>query len=625
MADINGTSNNDTLKGTNEADTIQSLGGADLVSGEGGDDSILGGGGNDTLFGDVGEGTAPGNDATPLVIDINNLVTRDGADNNAQPGASAVYRNVAQLEDGTQVSARIVLVSKSDPNLRVDLSGGNGSEILMNGNGTGDTASFRMEFFIPDSPNATTGTPIALNSTATVNDLDRNRPGDQEAVTIDANSFTAFATDADTSLNVTTSGGTVTAAGTEQNNPSDQDAWFSASFENREFIEFTLEARNTNSGFSFSGDLIDDVVVTPIEAGDDTIDGGAGQDVIFGQGGDDSLSGGQGDDDIDGGEGDDVLEGGQGQDELIGGAGNDTLIGGTGDDTLLGGDGEDQITLGPDNDQAQGGTGSDRFNFDGLGNHNIVGGEDADGSDIDILDLSGVRANVLPDGPGSESGTVELLDDNGNVARRVTYSEIEQIIICFTPGTRIATPRGEIAVENLKAGDKVITRDNGAQTLRWVGRRDLKPNEMRMNAAFQPVLIRAGALGKDLPERDMLVSPQHRMLVKSDLAEMMFQEREVLIAAKHLTGLDGVDQVQTGAVSYLHLMFDQHEVVLAEGAWSESFQPGDHSLRGIGAEQRQEILTLFPELDTLAGLDTYGSARLSLKQHEAHTLVDRLR
>ncbi|WP_299605848.1 Hint domain-containing protein [uncultured Tateyamaria sp.] len=623
MADINGTSNNDTLQGTNEDDTIQSLGGADLVSGEGGDDSILGGGGNDTLFGDVGEGTAPGNDATPLVLDINNLVTPNTGNVNA--GASAVYKNVAQLEDGTQVSARLVLVSKSDNRLTVDLNGGNGFEILMNGRGSGDTADFRMEFFIPDTPNATTGTPVALNSTATINDLDRNSPGDQEAVTINASSFSAFATSSDSVLNVIESNGQVTAEGRGNNNPDDQEAWFSASFENREFIEFTLEARNTNSGFSFSGDLIDDPVVTPIEAGDDTIDGGSGQDVIFGQGGDDSLSGGQGDDDIDGGEGNDFLDGGQGQDELIGGAGDDTLVGGTGDDTLLGGDGEDLITLGPDNDQAQGGTGSDRFNFDGLGNHNIVGGEDADGMDIDVLDLSGVRANVLPDGPGSESGTVELLDDNGNVARRVTYSEIEQIIICFTPGTRIATPKGEIAVERLKTGDKVITRDNGAQTLRWVGRRDLTPDEMRMNAAFQPVLIRAGALGKELPERDMLVSPQHRMLVKSDLAEMMFQEREVLIAAKHLTGLDGVDQVETGAVSYLHLMFDQHEVVLAEGAWSESFQPGDHSLRGIGAEQRQEILTLFPELDTLAGLDTYSSARLSLKQHEARTLVDRLR
>ncbi|MEX0311006.1 MAG: Hint domain-containing protein [Tateyamaria sp.] len=623
MANINGTSNNDTLQGTNDDDTIQAFNGQDLVSGEGGDDSILGGEGNDTLFGDVGEGTAPGNDATPLVIDINNLVTPNTGNVNA--GASAVYKNVAQLEDGTQVSARLVLVSKSDSRMTVDLNGGNGSEILLNGRGSGDTADFRMEFFIPDTPDATTGTPVALNSTATINDLDRNSVGNQEAVTIDASSFTAFAVSGDSVLNVIESNGQVTAEGRGDNDPDDQEAWFSASFENRTFIEFTLESRSTNSGFSFSGDLIDDAVVTPIEAGNDTIEGGGGQDVIFGQGGDDSLSGGQGDDDIDGGEGNDVLDGGQGQDELIGGAGNDTLTGGTGDDTLLGGAGEDLITLGPDNDQAEGGTGSDRFIFDGLGNHNIVGGEDADGSDIDVLDLTGVRANVLPDGPNSESGTVELLDDNGNVARRVTYSEIEQIIICFTPGARIATPRGEVAVERLRAGDKVFTRDNGAQTLRWVGRRDLTPRDMQTAPSFQPVLIRKGALGKGLPDRDMLVSPQHRMLVTSDLAEVMFEEREVLVAAKHLTGLDGVDQVQTGAVSYLHLMFDQHEVVLADGAWSESFQPGDHSLQGIGAAQRAEVLSLFPELDTPVGLDAYGAARMSLKRHEAETLVDRLR
>lgn len=621
MAVINGTSNNDTLPGTNENDTINAFGGQDLVSGEGGDDSILGGGGNDTLFGDVGEGTAPGQDATPLVIDIANLVTPQ--DSNNDPDDFAVYKNVAQLEDGTQVSARLILVSKSDPNMTVDLSGGDGFEILMNGNGTGDTASFKMEFFIPDSPNATTGTPVALNSTATVNDLDRNSVTDREAVTIDASSFTAFATSSDTSLNVTQSGGTVTAAGGEQNSPDDQDAWFSASFENREFIEFTLESRNTNSGFSFSGDLIDDIVVTPIEAGDDTIEGGGGQDQIFGQGGDDSLVGGRGDDTLDGGEGADTLEGGIGQDSLVGGAGADVLVGGAGNDTLEGGDGADVLELGPGSDQADGGLISDRFTFSEGGNHVVVGGEDADGSDIDILDLTGQRTNIIQSGP--ESGTVEFLDDNGNIIGRTTYSEIEQIIICFTPGTRIATQKGEVAVERLQPGDKVFTRDNGIQALRWVGRRDLTPDEMRAHPEFQPVLIRKGALGKGLPERDMLVSPQHRMLLTSDLAEVMFDEREVLVAAKHLTGLDGVDQVQTGAVSYLHLMFDQHEVVLADGAWSESFQPGDHSLKGIGVDQRSEVLTLFPELETLAGLDAYGAARLSLKKHEAQILVDRLK
>ena len=295
---------------------------------------------------------------------------------------------MARLEDGTQVSARIVLVSKSDPNLTVDLSGPNGAEILMNGNGAGDTASFRMEFFIPDSPNAT----------ATVNDLDRNSVGTQESVTFNTAGFTALATSGDTSLNVTTGTGTVTAAGTEQNNPSDKNAWFSASFENREFIEFTLEARTTSSGFSFSGDLIDDAIVTLIGAGNATIEGGSGQDQIFGQGGNDSLIGGQGDDSIEGGDGNDTLEGDQGQDTLEGGAGADILSGGQGDDRLSGGDEEDQLSLGPDNGRAEGGFGSDLFTIHGRGNHTIVGGEDADGFDIDVIDLSGVDANVIRSG-----------------------------------------------------------------------------------------------------------------------------------------------------------------------------------------------------------------------------------
>ena len=122
----------------------------------------------------------------------------------------------------------------------------------------------------------------------------------------------------------------------------------------------------------------------------------------------------------------------------------------------------------------------------------------------------------------------------------------------------------------------------------------------------------------------MLVSPQHRMLITSHMAYIMCEEREVLIPAKHLTRLDGVYAVDTGAVSYLHLMFDHHEVVLADGAWSESFQPADRTLKGIGDPQRAEILSIFTELETLAGLNGYGAARPSLKRHEAELLVSRL-
>jgi hypothetical protein len=74
-------------------------------------------------------------------------------------------------------------------------------------------------------------------------------------------------------------------------------------------------------------------------------------------------------------------------------------------------------------------------------------------------------------------------------------------------------------------------------------------------------------------------------------------------------------------VTYIHFMFDQHEVVLSNGCWTESFQPGDHTLQGIGNAQRTEILELFPELGTKQGLAGYQAARRSLKRHEAMLLA----
>ena len=585
MAAINGTTGTDTLQGTAEDDRIDAGAGDDVVSGEGGDDRINGGEGDDVLYGDAGVGTAPGNDASPINLSSGNAYR--GTENNAEPGDSAIYLNVATLEDGRSVVGRLVLVSTTNDDMPIDLTGGNGSEILLNsGRGgssrfEGETATFRLEFYDRE-----TLQPIALNATATFNDLDRNNPGDQESVTLDTNSFTSFATSDDTSLNVTNADGTVTAAGTEANSPDDQDAWFSGQFENREFIEFTLETRSTQSGFTLSGDLIDDAVVTPIEAGNDTILGGEGDDTIFGQGGNDSLDGGEGDDQIEGG------------------------------------DGQDTITSGGGNDRAEGGQGSDLFNFTSGGNHTIVGGEDADGTDVDVLNLSGLdRSQYTLTKTGPESGTIEFRDAEGNVTGTTTYSEIEEVVICFTPGTTIATRRGEIPVQQIKVGDLVVTRDNGMQPVRWVGRRNLGRDNLLRTPGFNPVRIKAGAFGEGVPQRDMMVSPNHRMLVASETAEVMFSEREVLVAAKHLVGLDGIETITPDRVSYIHMLFDNHEVVFADGTWAESFQPGAHSMAGIQSEQRSEILSLFPELDAADGMSNFVAARRSLRAHEAQLLV----
>lgn len=124
-------------------------------------------------------------------------------------------------------------------------------------------------------------------------------------------------------------------------------------------------------------------------------------------------------------------------------------------------------------------------------------------------------------------------------------------------------------------------------------RGDLTGQGLCQMPTLKPVLIRAGSLGHGPPERDMMVSPQHCMLINNEHGALYFDQREVLAAAKYLTGMGGVDTVEASAVSYIHIMFNQHEVVLSNGAWTESFQPGEQVMDGMGTAQRNEIYDLF--------------------------------
>ncbi len=381
--------------------------------------------------------------------------------------------------------------------------------------------------------------------------------------------------------------------------------------------------------------------------GDDLLGGDAGNDLVYGGPGDDTILGGDGDDVLKGEEGDDEIHGGDGNDEIFGdgldetatGGGNDTLFGGAGDDTIRGGDGDDVIDGGEGDDVVFGGAGDDTITG-GPGNNTLSGGDGQDvfnptagdvvfggdgGIDNDTLDLRGLGplrvVDLTPDSDGNgQNGRVELLDGDGNVTGEIVFENIENIIPCFTPGTLIATPRGERLVEELRVGDRVITRDNGIQTIRWLGARTLSWQELAASPHLQPVLIRQGSLGNGLPERDMLVSPNHRMLVANSRTALYFDEHEVLVAAKHLVDHQGVRKIDSCGTTYIHFMFDRHEVVLANGAWTESFQPGDQTLKGMGNPQRQEIFELFPDLRSADGIKGYVAARRTLKAHEARLL-----
>lgn len=174
-----------------------------------------------------------------------------------------------------------------------------------------------------------------------------------------------------------------------------------------------------------------------------------------------------------------------------------------------------------------------------------------------------------------------------------TYSSV----VCFAAGTRIATPRGARRVEDLRPGDLVLSPDGRDLVLRQIMTRNLTARETDRFERLRPVCISAGALGPGVPHRDLRLSRQHRVMLRSVVAERMFGQREVLVPAIRLTALPGVFvEPAPGAVSYVHLVFETHEIVLAEGVASESFFPGREALQSLPPEARAEIETLFPQL-----------------------------
>lgn len=197
---------------------------------------------------------------------------------------------------------------------------------------------------------------------------------------------------------------------------------------------------------------------------------------------------------------------------------------------------------------------------------------------------------------------------------------VRRVSPCFTPGTQILTERGEIPAELLRVGDRIVTRDNGIQEIRWIGLSPMYVQDFIANPHLLPVSIPQGLLGKGLPDRDLVVSPNHRVLVPAERTSIFFAEREVLVAAKHLK-TEGVRTVESSGTVYIHFMFDRHEVILSNGAWTESFQPDDKTLKGMGNAQRLEILELFPALKTKEGRKSYRPARRVAAKRDVDPVV----
>lgn len=210
--------------------------------------------------------------------------------------------------------------------------------------------------------------------------------------------------------------------------------------------------------------------------------------------------------------------------------------------------------------------------------------------------------------------------DTSDVGTQIVR-HLTPIPMCFTPGTLIATPRGEKRIETLSVGDRIITRDNGLQQIRWIGTNTIPWQRLEAEQHLRPILIRAGALGDGLPEQDMLVSPNHRVLALAEQAVIEFSEPEVFVAAKHLVNHRGIKPVDTLGTTYINMMFDRHEAVLSNGVWSESFQLTDMSLSTVGNSQRIELVEIFPELIPLGKVDPMPAARKTIGKRAARLLA----
>ena len=562
----------DTMLGDVGNDTIDGGNGDDTIYGQEGDDDLTGGSGDDLIYG--GEeitATSVSENISWSSLGVDNTDISDGFVQNT--GTMNVTVNFT--DDGNQD----LVLNENDDLLYTE--GGEPfsttSSLYISGTGLGGTTTTDISF---DAVSGSEMSDEVENVQFRLNDIDAGAGSWQDIITVtavdgDGNPVTVTIT---ASGSDTVTSDTITAA---EGGDSEADAEGSALV--------TIAGPVANISISY--------------ANGDT--GGQSlwvSDVHF-----DTIP--------DAGEtGNDILSGETGSDTLYGGAGDDTLTAGQDDDTLYGEDGDDTIYLGH-GDEAWGGAGDDTFILtdfaDGTTATITIEGEEDDESVGDTLNFNSLvdRSTVsfTDDGTGSFSGSATLFDGT-----TLNFSDIENII-CFAAGTQIETEDGPKTVESLSVGDRVLTRDDGFQPLRWIGARSVDGR-----GKLAPIKFEKGALPG--LEDDLLVSPQHRMLISGVQAELLFGAPEVLVAAKHLLGMAGVSEAPQTIVTYFHLMLDRHQILFAEGAETERFYASDQGLSTISTHCKARLFEAFPHLES--DVAAYGeTARPCLKSHEARLLA----
>lgn len=174
-------------------------------------------------------------------------------------------------------------------------------------------------------------------------------------------------------------------------------------------------------------------------------------------------------------------------------------------------------------------------------------------------------------------------------------------------GTYVMTARGEMPVERLSVGDRVITRDHGMQAIRWIG-----SEKKHVTAENAPVLFKKGAIKNN---RDFIVSADHRIVFKGAEAMMLYGVKEVLIPAQKMVNDDTIVRATGGEVEFFQIVLDQHEVIYCEAAAAESFMPDENGIAVLSCENKSHMLNALPVLK--AASNSYGPTARGFVDAEA--------
>ncbi|WP_082677451.1 Hint domain-containing protein [Ruegeria profundi] len=248
------------------------------------------------------------------------------------------------------------------------------------------------------------------------------------------------------------------------------------------------------------------------------------------------------------------------------------------------------------------------------------------------ISQSGVLSVELTPGaviPPNTQLTVEIFAStgpgNGNNDSLIVAVDLPAgTVPCFVKGTLIEAEKGYRAVEELSVGDKVRVSSGELLPIKWIGEKTLSVEMLKRNPRLRPVRIQKGAIGAGVPDRDLYVSPQHRIVLEGWRAELLFGEPKVFVAAIHLVNDKTIRQVWSNeAVTYYHIACSRHAILMSNGLPSESLFLGDMALLSFGREDAEELCALFPELRSPASI--WMQTRVPcLKRSEAEALRDTL-